>query len=355
MAAVLQKRWPILWLLPLIFLAGAVTFVQALTGPNAHRAWQIFLVNFLFWSGISQAGVVFLAILCVTGAKWAQSLKGTAAGMGSFLPFSFLLFLLLYSGRNTIFPWIAHPVEEKAIWLNFPFLFLRDGIGLGVLIGMSFVLVFSRYGRSQLFSSVFLLVYALVYSLLGFDLVMSLDPYWYSTLFGAYFFISSFYLGLAALAVFSFLSWRYLEIREIGRAQFHDLGKLLFAFCMVTGDFLWSQFAVIWYGNIPEETEYVILRGMEMPWAPVAWVVLIVAFVIPLFVLLSRGVKENPWSLLAIASVILIGMWFERYLLVVPSLWHEETLPLGWVELLITLGFFTAFAISYLVFVHKLQ
>lgn len=330
--------------------AGVIAFALGVTS-DAERTWGIFLVNFLFWSGISQAGAVFLAILYVTRAKWAEPLKEIAARMVAFLPLSFFLFFLLYLGRESIFPWVTNPVPEKGAWLNVPFLFVRDGIGLFLLIGASLLLVFSRHARGALFSSIFLLLYTLVYSVIGFDLVMSLAPHWYSTLFGAYFFMSSLYVGLAALAIVSALTRKYVKLdKDIGSSQFHDLGKLLFAFCILTGDFLWSQFAVIWYGNIPEETEYVILRTMEMPWAPVAWGVLIGSFVVPFLVLLSRGVKENPRSLLAIASVILIGMWLERYLLVVPSLLHQETLPLGWMELFITLGFFGAFAMTYLMF-----
>lgn len=347
------RRWPAgaLWLAGLLFVLGAATFFQTISGPKPLRAWQIFLVNFLFWSGISQAGAVFLAILHVTGATWAQPLKRIAAGMTAFLPLSFLFFLVLYFGRESIFPWIANPIAEKAAWLNFPFLFARDGLALFLLTGASLLLVFSRHGRGQFFSSVFLLLYTLVYSLIGFDLVMSLSPHWYSTLFGAYFFMSSFYAGLAGLAVVSALSGKWLWLEpEIGSHQFHDLGKLLFGFCMLTGDFLWSQFAVIWYGNIPEETGYVILRGMEMPWATIAWGVLIVGFVIPFLALLSRALKENPRSLLAVGSLILIGMWLERYLLVVPSLGNEKTLPIGWIELFITLGFFAAFCLAQVMF-----
>ena len=345
-----QGRTTLFLGLVVAMVVGAITFAMGIA-READRAWGVYLVNFLFWTGISQAGAVFLGILYVTGAKWAQPLKRIAVRTTAFLPLSFFLFLLLYLGRESIFPWIADPIPEKAAWLNVPFLFVRDGIGLLLLTGASLLLVFSRQGRSPLFSSIFLLLYTLVYSVIGFDLVMSLAPHWYSTLFGAYFFMSSFYLGLAALAIVFVLSRKYLQVaEEIRASHFHDVGKLLFAFCMLTGDFLWSQFAVIWYGNIPEETEYVILRTMEMPWAPVAWGVLIGSFVVPFLVLLSRRVKENPWSLLAVASVILVGMWLERYLLVAPSLLHQETLPLGWMELFITLGFFSAFAITYLMF-----
>ncbi|MBI2349868.1 MAG: polysulfide reductase NrfD [Deltaproteobacteria bacterium] len=345
-----QARTTVFLGLVVALVVGAVAFAMGIA-RETERAWGIFLVNFLFWSGISQAGAVFLAVLYVSRAKWAEPLKEIAARMVAFLPLSFFLFLLLYLGRASIFPWIAEPIAEKAAWLNAPFLFVRDGIGLFLLIAASLLLVFTQHGRSPLFSSLFLLLYTLVYSVVGFDLVMSLAPHWYSTLFGAYFFMSSFYLGLAALAVVSVLSRKYLYgAGGIGSSHFHDLGKLLFAFCILTGDFLWSQFAVIWYGNIPEETEYVILRAIEMPWSPVAWGVLIGSFVVPFLVLLSRGVKENPRSLLVIASVILIGMWLERYLLVVPSLLHQETLPLGWMELFITSGFVGAFVMTYLMF-----
>lgn len=346
MKPALANRRVLVWILGIVALLAALVFLQGVYGPHPDRAWQIFLVNFLFWTGISQGGAVFLAILYVTRAGWAESLKPVAARMAAFLPVSFLLFLVLYLGRENLFRWIVVPVPGKELWLNVPFFFLRDGIALFLLVAGSLLLVSSEKGKNLLFSSFFLLLYVLVYSLLGFDLVMSLDPHWYSTLFGGYFFMSSFYMGLAGLSVLAALDRKSYEI---GSRQFHDLGKLVFAFCILTADFLWSQFAVIWYGNIPEETEYVIRRGLEVPWEPIAWGVLVVAFAVPFIVFLSRAAKENPGSSLVVASIVLIGMWFERYLLVVPSIWREEILPLGWPELVITLGFIALFALSYVV------
>jgi Ni/Fe-hydrogenase subunit HybB-like protein len=371
----------LLWVL---LATGAATFLLAVNGPNKLRVWQILLVNFLFWSGMAQGGLVFAAIYQVTQARWGGAVKRLAEGMAAFLPLSFLLFLLLFFGREVLFPWVLKPVPEKGAWLTVPFLFLRDGLSLLILYGVSFAYLYyalrpdlgMTYKDSSLFTRgwrgleaerersrrvlailapIFLLLYALVFSLIGFDLAMSLDPHWHSTLFGAYFFLSSFYVGLATLAIIAVLARRHLKLGgEIGRTQFHDLGKLIFGFCLVTGDFFWSQFVVIWYGNLPEETGYVILRAMEMPWAPLSWAVLIVGFIGPFLVLLSRRVKESPWTLFTVASFIVAGMWLERYILVAPSLWHTPSLPLGWIELSITLGFFAAFALSYLAFVTRL-
>lgn len=365
--------------------AGVLTFLLEATGPNRLRTWQIFLVNFLFWSGMAQGGLVFAATYDVVRARWGGAVKRLAQGLGAFLPVSFLLFFLLLAGRQVLFPWVNQPIPGKRAWLNTPFLFARDGIGLSILYGLGLASLYyslrsdlgravthggdslprisalltrgwrgleEERGRSQRVLSILLPIllftYATVFSLIGFDLVMALDPRWYSTLFGAYFFMSSFYLGLAAVAILAVLARRRLGLEEqIGRKQFHDLGTLLFGFCLVTGDFFWSQFVVMWYGNLPEETEYLILRGYEMPWAPLTWTVLLVSFIIPFLLLLSRRVKESPRTLLAIALVILVGMWIERYSLVVPSLWHRPGLPFGWIELLITGGFLAAVALSY--------
>jgi hypothetical protein len=198
------------------------------------------------------------------------------------------------------------------------------------------------------------IMYALVMSLTAFDLIMFLDPHWLSTLFGAYYFMGSFYSALAALCLLSFLGTKYMGMeRYIRPKQFHDLGKLLLGFCLVTGDFFYSQFLVIWYGNLTEETQYVILRVRQAPWETLAWIVLALCFVGPFVVLLSRKIKLNPAAMAFLGVVILGGMWLERYLLVVPSLWEEQSLPLGVPEILITAGYAGAMGLTVLFFLKK--
>ena len=378
----------ILWVLLGV---GAVTFLLEMKGSHAQRAWQVFLVNFLFWFSLAQGGIVFAATYDLTRAKWGGTLRWLAQGMGMFLPISLLFFFVLFGGTDMLLPWVTEPVPEKAQWLNVPFLFSRDTLALVILYGFNLAYLFyalrpgvgarleqhqgapsllvrllvkgwrgydAEQERSQhvlaFLVPIFLMVYVVVFSLLGFDWVMSLDPHWYSTLFGAYFFISSFYLGLAATAIIAILLRKSLSLDTMnGHMSFHDLGKLLFGFCLVAGDFFWSQYVVIWYGNIPEETHYIILRTREMPWTVISWLVLILCFIGPFVVLLSRRVKENPKFFLPVASSIVLGMWLERYLLVVPSLGHTHSFPLGWIEVLVTLGFMATFLLSYLAFVSR--
>ncbi len=110
--------------------------------------------------------------------------------------------------------------------------------------------------------------------LIGFDLIMSMDPHWISTLFGAYNFVKAFYIGLGALIILAaIIRLRQGEASRLTAAHFHDIGKLFFAFCLLWADFFYVQLLVIYYGNIPEETHYVIVRTMLAPWNKLAWTV----------------------------------------------------------------------------------
>ena len=136
--------------------------------------------------------------------------------------------------------------------------------------------------KQTILSPILAILYALGFSLIGFDLVMSLSPHWYSTLFGMYFFTGAFYSVLAFLIFLSIFLLRPFDLGNfIGERQFHDLGKLLLGFCLVTGDFFFSQFLVIWYGNLPEETRFVITRVNCSPWNYLAWTVLVSCFAFP--------------------------------------------------------------------------
>ncbi|HEY3275295.1 MAG TPA: NrfD/PsrC family molybdoenzyme membrane anchor subunit [Syntrophorhabdaceae bacterium] len=352
-----------------------------MSGSEPLRAWQAYLVNFLFWTGLSFGAILFVAVLNLTGAKWGRPLKRPAEALGAFLPCAFLLFWLLYFGRVELFPWITTPAEGKEAWLSAPFLFIRNGAGLLFLTIISLAMVRcslradllwkkehhgegepedanlpdSPYWRKQqVLSTVFAIAYAFIMSFVGFDLVMSLDPHWYSTLFGAYFLVASFYTGLVALFLLTLLLAGSTGFRDfLLPRHFHDMGKMVFAFCLFTGYLFYAQFLTIWYGNLPEETRYVILRVKLTPWEPLAWVVLFMIFLVPFFILLSRKVKTMRLPMILLSIVIILGMWLERLILVAPSLWKGKAIPLGVPEILITIGFFGVMAICVTLFLRK--
>jgi hypothetical protein len=356
-------------------LCGAGAFLYFIAGPQAARAWQAYLVNFVFWTGLSFGALLFVAIMNMTSAHWSRPVKRLAEAPGAFLPIACLLFAGLYPGRAQIFPWILEPVEGKLHWLSAEFLFARDGAGLLLLTGLALVLIywsvrddqraaaetapaFQQGGKQPrlqaALSPIFGIAYAVVLSLVAIDLIMSLDPHWVSTLFGAYYFVGCFYSALAGLIILCGLSQSVQGLgKYITARQFQDLGKLLLGFCLVTGDFFYSQFLVIWYGNLPEEARYVILRVRNSTWEPLAWAVLIACFAGPFLVLLNRKIKMKPAAMLLLGCVILAGMWLERLLLIAPSLWKGSALPLGMPELLISSGYLGAMAVSVLVFLRN--
>ena len=365
----------------LIFVAiGVVTFIFGLTSEHPERAWQAYLINFLLWSAIAQGAVLFSAVMHMTNARWSGPLSGLSESFTAFFPLSFILFLLLFIGRTHIFPWLQEDLHGKEVWLNIPFLFWRDFFGLLILYLLGFAYLFNalqlKYDPNQpmgeirkyiynawkqnhpnperiksrmtVWGGLYILAFALVLSLIGFDLVMSMDPHWVSTLFGAYHFVKSFFVGLGALIILAaIIRIKQGEASSIMTNHFHDIGKLFFGFCLLWADFFYVQLMVIYYGNIPEETHYVIVRTMLAPWNKLAWTIFIVCFVGPFFILLNQRIKTKPILMLTICSVVIVGIWLEHLLLLGPALSHNtQAIPLSLSDGLISLGFFGLMAIA---------
>jgi hypothetical protein len=342
---------------------GLVAFAIALTQGLAQRAWEAFLVNLLFWLGIAQGGVVASAAFYLTQGRWAgRAHYRLAEAFSGFLIPGFILFWFLFFGRELIFPWIRHPIPAKTTWLNVPFLFARDGIALAVmtLLSLSFLTV-SRGEEARKWAAssnnivmpppkirrlapAVCICFGVVYSLLSFDLVMSLSPLWHSTLFGWWFFAGTFWSAIVTMA-FTAVCLRFVlgpgNIFTEGRIM-RDLGLMVFAFSVFWFYTLFAQYIVIWYGDIPMETFFIAVRVHYMPWAFMSWMTVTLVWAIPFVVLLGIRPKKTPAILGTVAVLGMVGIWSEIYVLVVPSL-SPRTIPLGWVEILVTAGFLGAF------------
>ena len=377
------------WTLGGLLAVGVVAFLAGLL-LDPGRAWQAYLVNFLFWGALAQGAVVFAAVYHVVGGQWGPPIRRLAEGMAAFLPVSLVLFLPLYFGLDLFFGQIRELNPDRGAWFDPRFIFVRGGLGIGSMTVLSLLFVYysfrpeiglflerglrprqwlygwltegwegeqaeiqrSERGMDVLAAGV-LLAYPIIYSFMAFDLIMALDPFWYSSLFGAHFFISTFYLGLAGVTVVTAL----LSLRgtlKITSRQLSDLGNLLFGFSLLYMAMLWSQYVVIWYGNLPEETHFVVLRLWEKPWAALSWSVLVATFFLPCLVFLSRQAKQTASIMLAMGTLIAAGLWLERYVLVVPSVWHGEGVPFGWLEIGVTAGFLGVAGLSYMFFLQHI-
>ena len=383
----------LLGVLLLLAALGAAAFIWLISGGNPERGWQIFLVNFLVFTGVSLGAVVFTAATSLSKAKWTGPLRRIAEGFIFFLPVSYLFFWFVILGREHIFPWLhLHEplVEAKRAYLNVPFLMIRGGVGLALLYLLGWSLVktslrpdlaaikdrltgfrrtlaeritegwqgeeaeaeLMRHKRSRL-APQFVLLYAIVVTFFSFDMVMSLLPTWFSTLFGAYYFMGGWLSGLAAIAIATVILRRRYGLEDvITKSQFHDHGKLMFGFCVFWGYLLYSQFLVVWYGNLPLETQFLAIRRYPM-WTALSIAVFCCLFLIPFWGLITRAAKMNPITHALFAGVILLGIFLERFDLVIPSLNQKPvSFPFGLPELVVTVGFLALFILCYIAFMR---
>ncbi len=286
---------------------------------DTQRAWAVLLVDFLFLSCLGAGLVVWPAVVVVSRGRWMGSIQRSALSGVILLPVCLVLLLVLLAGGPAWAPWLqSHP--ENAWWLNAPFLFTRDIVGLGIfsLLAYWFVRSMRRGDRPRKLAAWLIFTYAIVFSILGIDLAMALDPHWTSQVFGVYFFISGLYLAAAGWAFTTTLA-----DREATPDQRDDQAKLMITFCLLTTYMMYSQLFPIWYENMPEETRFFVprLNGVTN-WPGISVVLLAVLYLGPLVLFLPRRGKRSRPYVAVVAALVLIAMWLERWWLVMPSL-HE--------------------------------
>ena len=370
-----------------MFVVGLAGFVLALT-TDADRAWQSYVSNWLFFTNIAMGAMLLTVVTWMTKAKWNWSVRRVSLAFVAFLPVSFVMLLPMLGLGESYFPWItevAHDpiLQKKAAYLNMPFLLTRNVIGVLVLFGSSLYFAYLAlrpdmgltrghaesdagrdlwrgrltqgwlgqeveevvsYRRLTRMGPAFVIVYAIVMSVLAYDWVMSLEPHWFSTMMGPWFFMGAFWSGMAATAVSVTLLKRGDSVlnKAMGRQQLHDLGKLTFAFCVFWTYLFFAQYLVIWYGKLPWEQAWIIHRSEE-PWGKWSALLIVMCFVIPFAGLIGRKAKMTPVVFRSVAFVLLAGLWLEKHLMVAPSIRSPDTATLGVTELFVALMFLGIF------------
>jgi hypothetical protein len=347
---------------------GGVVFLWALAGGRADRAWQAYHTNFVFWTVVAQALVVFAATQKLAKGHWAGLMIRFAEAAVAFQFVAVALFVGLFLGRFHLFGWLRGvPRDYLGPWFTTGFFFARNGLILLLLAWLSWRFVrrdlapdiqelaegrpidpdAHEKGLISREAAIIVIAFAFGYTLLGFDFVVSLNHKWMSNLYGAFYFMGGFLGALGSLAILSLTLRRAMGLDGLlSSRQLHDLGKLIFGFTVFWGYLMWSQFLVIWYGNMPEETYFVWYR-LWGPWRPVGTTVFILVFVIPFIGLLGAKPKKFPPTLIGFAVISLIGLWLERYLEVVPSVSAGAGPTIGVPEIGVTLLFGGLFLLAF--------
>ncbi|HEV8399189.1 MAG TPA: hypothetical protein VGQ18_05030 [Gemmatimonadales bacterium] len=344
---------------------GGIVLVLGLISAHPERTWWAYQANFMFWAGLAQGMVVFAATQKLAKGHWSGVIIRFAEAGVAFTTVAVVLFLGLFIGREYIFTWLHEPRPEIGGWLTSKWFFVRNGAILAALSWLSWRFVrhdaspdvrelagqavertedSARITRDAVFV---IFAFAFGYSLLGYDLIMSLAHKWVSNLFGAFYFMGSFLTGLMMLAVLSIVLRGSMGLTGIYTSrQQHDLGKLCFGFTVFWAYLMWSQYLVIWYGNLPEETYFIFYR-LSGAWKPIGIAVFLLVFLIPFIGLLGVKPKLFSATMVTFAIVSLAGVWLERYLEVVPSVNHGAGPAIGVPELGTALFFGGIFFLSW--------
>ena len=382
---------------------GIASFGYGLS-TDPDTAWRAYHVNFIYFATLAQGGLCLACAIVIIDANWPGPIRHVAEGLAAWVPISFVLLALGYFGRESIHTnWIHGAPMGKEGWLTIPRVYITD---LAILLVLSVLSVrflklsvrpalqgaaeraprakamFARWSANwrgdevelaesarklRVLAPIIALIYAFGYTIVGYDQVMSLTPTWFSTMFGWYFGWSGFLSGIAMTTVICVLlrnapGWE----NELTKDRFHDLGKMLFAFSIFWMYLFFSQYIVIWYGNLPEETQFFELRlgsqflqdtwffvfdRLKEPYVATSLVAWAGCWILPFWILLGQAPKRSWYIVGPVAAIMLAGFWLERNVLVWPSLVANDGLAwLGAVQLGIAAGFFGAFALVVLIY-----
>ena len=354
--------------------------------------WAFYITNFVFWIGISHAGTLISAILRLVNATWRRPVTRCAEVITVFALMIGALFPIIHLGR----PWLAFYLmpypSERGIWPNFRSPLVWDFFAISTYLTGStlflflptipdFALMRDRttglrqriYGMlslgwqgttkqwhrlesaMQIMAIAIVPVAVSVHTIVSFDFSMSPVPMWQSTVFGPYFVAGAIFSGIAALIVAMAVLRKVLHLEEyLHPVHFHNLGKLLLTMSLLWGYFTFVERLTVWYGNAPAEMA-VFWETQTGSYAPLFWTMVFCNFVIPLPLLGIRRLRTITGTVIA-SSLIVVGMWLERFLIIVPSL-AMKNLPYSWgfyrpqpVEIMITIATFAAMAFLYLLF-----
>ena len=392
------RYWTALAFFGGIVVAALCTFgwqVYAGLGESGLRRpvfWGFYITNFVFWIGLSHAGTLISAILRLANATWRRPVTRCAEVITVFALSIGATFPIIHLGRPWLAFWLFPYPSERGIWPNIrsPLMWDFFAINTYLLGSVTFLLLpmipdmalirdratglrkkiytvvsigwrgtpkqWHRLESAMQIMAVAVIPVAVsVHSIVSWDFAMAPVPAWHSTIFAPYFVCGAIFSGIAALIIAMALLRKFLHLEEyLLRIHFENLGKLLLVMSLLWFYFVFAERLTVWYGNDPSEMT-VFWVTQTGSFSPLFWLMVICNFLIPFPILAIKKLRTITGCVIASIGVV-IGMWLERFLIIVPSLSHKY-LPYSfgtyrptWVEITITVGTFSAMALLYMLF-----
>ena len=341
----------------MIALGLACFGVGIVTDPE--RVWHSYLTSYFFFASLALGGLFFTAIHYAVASGWSVNIRRISESMTSFLPSVLVLGLILGFAGPDLYLWLNGELVAKDPILQGKSSYLNGGFWLFRLLFFTALWIF--FGKKIVNGSLkqdidgdpswnrrlvpwsigFLLVFALSYSLFSVDLLMSLEPHWFSTIFGVYCFSGLFQSSLAFMILMTlFLQKKGWVTGLITIEHIHDLAKMLKGFTVFWAYIAFSQFMLIWYANLPEETVFYLHRS-HGGWLEISVALIIFKFIVPFVCLLPRWAKRTPKHLVIICSLVLLMQYVDLFWIVYPN--YKEYVSFSWMEVGVFLGFLGLF------------
>lgn len=336
---------------------GAVGFAAAFAMEDHTRVLADYLIGFVFFAGIAVTAMFFSALQYLVRAGWSASVRRIAENFAGFVPFLIIGMIPIFIFRGELFSWVhaleTHPESVK----NAPFL---NNTFFGLRLLFYCLLWFFMYrfiiGNSKKQDTAsdysptyknlkraapFVILYAVTITFAAFDLLMSLQPHWYSTIFGIYFFAGNFVATLSLICIFMINLYKAGHLKGyVTLEHFHDIGKFMFAFTIFWTYIAFSQYFLIWYANMPEETIYYSTR-LQGGWELFGWGSIFLHFVVPFLTLLRQDIKRRLPIMMFAACLLLFAHFIDLCWIVLPV--FSSTLRFSYPEVSAWLLFFGLF------------
>ncbi len=339
-----------------LILVGLIALIYGIINYSSVKLWSALTLNSINLLTIGLGATFFVAIHIITQSGWHVSIQRIPEAISMYLPIGSIIMLLMLFGINHVYHWIHEVhhdpiIANKEAFLNVPFFITRLVIYLSVWTALTYVLRnlskksdiedgLKFYNKSRTYAALFLVFFALSIVTFSWDWLMSIEAHWFSTLFGWYVLsgviVKSFAVIIIVLAILRYLG--YMEFITV--ENIHDLARYLFSFSIFWMYLWFSQYMLIWYANIPEETFYFIHRLEN--YKILFFANLALNFLIPFLVLIIRKFRRILWIVALMAVVVLIGQWLDQYLMIFPGTMHEVQ-TIGLFDIGLFLGFFGIF------------
>lgn len=346
---------------------GLITFVLGFI-KNPERMWTSYLVSFFFFGCLAVGALFVIAFNYASKAGWSIVIRRFSEAMVNYMPVFLISTFVLILGFKKLYVW-ADPVALNELSGGKPLYLASWFVGLRLILFVLGCLVFAKLivgnsikqdvtgehaltNRNLKYSIGFIGFFSIFFTLFSFDLLMSLLPTWYSTIFGIYCFSGAIQATFAVLAIIIVMMKNSKWISGYVNVEHqHDVAKFLKGFTVFWAYIAFSQFMLIWYANIPEETEYYIMRSLN-GWMGVSFALLIFRFIVPFLVLLPRGAKRNDSILVSVSILVLIMQYVDIYWMVYPN-FFDGIPQFGFWEIGIFIGFLGLFIMTMIQFLTK--